>query len=252
VKTPNFFICGIEHSGTTLLSDIFRQIPECESGFEIGVLIKDTPRDFLQFKPFCNHMTEGWKITQEEFEAVCDTDNFSVFYDRLFTFSRLINESHNIFFDKTPRYIFFLKTCYQKFKKPFVCIYKDPRSVIYSNWKRRHKFKKTSDNFFEFVDSLDLSYMKRCYSNIDLLKKRPAMGQTLCLEELSHNTIKNLFDKLNMKFEPNYMIMKNKRYEHNKSELVEQKFIFEYKEALTKEEINKITDKLIDLKKWFI
>jgi hypothetical protein len=252
MKLPNFFICGIEHSGTTLLSDIFRQIPECESGFEVGALICDSPKDFLHFKPYCDHMIQGWKITQEEFASICDTDSFSIFYDRLFSYSRIINDSHCLFFDKTPRYILFLKSCYSKFKKPFVCIYKDPRSVVYSNWKRRDRFKIKFDNFIDFVNFFDLSYMKRCYSNIDLLKKRPHMGETIRLEELSESSLNSLFDKLNIKFDPIYTKMKNKRYEHNKSETIENKFIFEYKEALSKNEIDKLTDKTADLEKWFI
>ena len=32
----DFLVCGVEHSGTTLVSDLFRQIPHCESGFEVG------------------------------------------------------------------------------------------------------------------------------------------------------------------------------------------------------------------------
>jgi hypothetical protein len=94
--------------------------------------------------------------------------------------------------------------------------------------------------------------MKRCYSNIDLLKKRPHMGETIRLEELSESSLNSLFDKLNIKFDPIYTKMKNKRYEHNKSETIENKFIFEYKEALSKNEIDKLTDKTADLEKWFI
>ena len=33
----SFLICGLEHSGTTMASDLFREHPLVESGFECGV-----------------------------------------------------------------------------------------------------------------------------------------------------------------------------------------------------------------------
>lgn len=31
---PTLVICGLEHTGTTLISELFRQIPHIDSGFE--------------------------------------------------------------------------------------------------------------------------------------------------------------------------------------------------------------------------
>ena len=42
----NAIICGMEHSGTTLVSDLVRQTGAYESGFEIGVLLEDSPKAF--------------------------------------------------------------------------------------------------------------------------------------------------------------------------------------------------------------
>ncbi|TVS07098.1 MAG: hypothetical protein EA413_01985, partial [Cyanobium sp. PLM2.Bin73] len=60
----DFIICGLEHSGTTLGSDLFRQVPGCDSGFECGVLLCTTPRDFAGNQPFYQNMLAGWKITE--------------------------------------------------------------------------------------------------------------------------------------------------------------------------------------------
>jgi len=57
-----FLICGLEHSGTTMVSDLFREHPLADSGFECGVLLCNTPSEFLTFEPFCRHMYVGWGI----------------------------------------------------------------------------------------------------------------------------------------------------------------------------------------------
>ena len=49
-----FIICGPEHSGTTLISDIFRQVPGLDSGFEVGVLLADTPVSSRLLSRFMN------------------------------------------------------------------------------------------------------------------------------------------------------------------------------------------------------
>ena len=54
-----FVICGVEHSGTTLISEIFRQVPMLDSGFETGVLLSETPSQFLQEMPFATTYRRG-------------------------------------------------------------------------------------------------------------------------------------------------------------------------------------------------
>ena len=58
----SFLICGLEHSGTTMVSDLLREHPDVDSGFECGVLLCSQPSDFLNYEPFCNHMVVGWGL----------------------------------------------------------------------------------------------------------------------------------------------------------------------------------------------
>ena len=67
----SFLICGLEHSGTTMASDLFREHPEVDSGFECGVLLCDNPSDFLTLTPFRNHMAVGWGINEEDLTYAC-------------------------------------------------------------------------------------------------------------------------------------------------------------------------------------
>ena len=79
-----FEICGIEHSGTTQVSDVFRQVEAVESGFECGVLLGDSPKVFSSVQPFYRNMLDGWQISADTLEGICDTDSFSAFYQRLY------------------------------------------------------------------------------------------------------------------------------------------------------------------------
>ncbi len=90
---PKFVIGGVEHSGTTLLSDIFRQVPGLDSGFEVGVLLCNTPKEFRTFKPFIDQMPAGWGLTEEDLDYICDTDSFQDFYERLYEKSQIIKKT---------------------------------------------------------------------------------------------------------------------------------------------------------------
>ena len=95
----SFLICGLEHSGTTMASDLFREHPEVDSGFECGVLLCDNPSDFLTLTPFRNHMAVGWGINEEDLTYACQAVNFDGFYERLFERSSIIQT-------KKPKFVF--------------------------------------------------------------------------------------------------------------------------------------------------
>ena len=92
----SFLICGLEHSGTTMVSDLFREHPSTESGFECGVLLCESPQKFRTYKPFCDHMEVGWGISKQDLDECCEADSFSEFYSRLFSRSSIISESKTL------------------------------------------------------------------------------------------------------------------------------------------------------------
>ncbi len=109
-----FVICGLEHSGTTLLSDIFRQVPGLDSGFEVGVLLCDSPRQFPRRQPFYKHMRPGWKISPEDLQRCCAVDTVGEFYAELHRRSGVLKEGTIDIFDKTPRYFWDIPRYYEK------------------------------------------------------------------------------------------------------------------------------------------
>jgi hypothetical protein len=42
-------MAGFEHSGTTMASELLRQHPVLDNGFEGGMLLKASPREFIGF-----------------------------------------------------------------------------------------------------------------------------------------------------------------------------------------------------------
>lgn len=133
---PDIILCGYERGGTTLLSQIFRENGYV-SGFEVGVLMCDSPATFPDFKPYVDMLHAGWglgkRITVEE---LCSAD-FAHFYRRLATtaYPRKVKQR---FFDKTPIYMSRLGFVLQQteFIKKAVVITRDPRAV-FTSWAKR-------------------------------------------------------------------------------------------------------------------
>ena len=138
LKLPSIVLCGYERGGTTVLSDIFRN-NGYESGFECGVLMCDTPRDFLKYKPYVDMLMPGWGINSCELEAICCSD-FKNFYDQLISKSNSTIREANKFFDKTPIYMSKLGRVLNRtgFINKACIIHRDPRAV-FSSWAKRHE-----------------------------------------------------------------------------------------------------------------
>ncbi|MDA3857602.1 MAG: hypothetical protein PF480_05060, partial [Roseovarius sp.] len=131
-----FLICGLEHTGTTLISDLFRQVPQLDSGFECGVLLRDSPAQFRDLKPFVSNMKAGWGITEADLDFCCAAPDFPTFYARLMDASTVIAPDTRAIFDKTPRYLSELSSVLGRCECPVVISHKDPRAIVCSDFKR--------------------------------------------------------------------------------------------------------------------
>ncbi|MEM4757844.1 MAG: sulfotransferase [Nanopusillaceae archaeon] len=252
---PKFVIGGVEHSGTTLLSDIFRQVPGLDSGFEVGVLLCNTPREFRNFEPFINQMPEGWGVTEEDLDYICDTDSFQEFYNRLYERSKIIKKPCEIF-DKTPRYAWGIEKCISNYPDgKYILTYKDPRALVYSNYKRFGKILKFEDFLEESLPKIR-RYWKKIYENYQKIKRGEIKGEFMIvsLEEITFNTkntLHKLFDFVGLKFDLDFLLLKDLRYRHTRTDYISAKIVLEYKLNLNKEQIKLIEEYLKDLEEWF-
>jgi len=247
-----FTICGLEHSGTTLLSDLFRQIPGVDSGFEVGVLMAQSPREFYNVEPFYSNMLVGWGITEEELKECCDTDNLMEFYSRLKDCSDSIDPNTIDLFDKTPRYLAHLETVIQKLDVPVLATYKDPRAVVYSDFKRsqREDFDTWMD---EYVPSKH-GYMMNAFKNYKKYHRVSPKVQFVSLEAMSLNThevISRCFSFVGMEFQLDYLLLKNQRYKNTKGRVVSAGVALEYREKLSSDNKRRIERDFAEFDPWF-
>ncbi|MDO9526093.1 MAG: hypothetical protein Q7J57_11270 [Gemmobacter sp.] len=135
---PSILLCGFEHGGTTLLSEVFRT-NGYRSGFECGILYADTPSNFREHKQYFNQLARGWRVSSEVVnEAI--TKDFRGFYKVLLS-SSLKALGNGLFFDKTPGYMSRLGRVLSTtdFIRRAVVIHRDPRAVFVSQASRIDK-----------------------------------------------------------------------------------------------------------------
>ncbi|WP_406736915.1 sulfotransferase [Thioclava sp. GXIMD4215] len=248
---PKLIICGMEHTGTTLVSDLFRQVPGLDSGFECGVLLRETPKEFLSLQPFSQNMLKGWGLTPEELETMCRCESHSEFYEKLIHFSRTLPEGTSQIFDKTPRYLSELSSVLKRVSSPVIVTYKDPRAIVCSDFKRA----KTENFDAWYSDYLPKKkpYLINCYSEF---KKHSASKRTFYvgLENLAMNAralMEGMFDHAGEKFKIDYAIIKELRYVNTKNNTVSADIAFEYLRVLKSEWQKKIETDFHEASDWF-
>ncbi len=260
MKNIRFVICGLEHSGTTLLSDIFRQVPKLDSGFEVGVLLANSPRKFNEIQPFYNNMQGGWKVDKESLADICDTDDFNEFYQKLQDNSLALSKDTKHIFDKTPRYFSKINSFYRKIKVPFVATYKDPRSLVYSDFKRRPVRGHVFREWYPEYRKRKIKYLRKVYTGSYLTWKNSSDDMTrkniLCvsLEDICLNTrltLEKIFQHVGYNFELDYLLLKNLRYRHTRSPEISSRIPFEYIEGFNKQQRRKIEKDFAEFEDWF-
>ena len=248
-----FIICGVEQSGTTVLSDFFRQIPDCDAGFECGVLLSKSPRGFPELQPFAKNMLGGWKISLTELEEICQTDDFNTFYVRLAEVSRVLSQDCEWIFDKTPRYFLYLKQCIQRVDVPFVATFKDPKAIVYSDYKRQKPvdFEEWYKNYYP----KKISYLDNVYNNY-IFAKENLQGKVLLvsLESLCFNarpTLEKIFEHCGCEFRVEYLSLKALRYPHTREPYLTTRIPLEYLDAFDKATLKRIDTDFMSLDEWF-
>ena len=254
---PSILLCGYERGGTTLLSEIFRR-NGYQSGFEVGVLMCDTPSSFHNYQPYNQNLLSSWKIQKHVLSKICDTQDFADFYHNLFSFSGIIDceniEPHHSdkLFDKTPIYMSKLGSCLHKthFNNKAVVIYRDPRAVMMSWAKRRN------------TSSMDV--------NEYIIKNIRQLAQRYCsyfIGSITHRKNPNVlfisFEQLCLKIEDHLKIIgqfsegqawengaSKSRYANVTSHHIDQGKVLEYKHYLKQETQDIILDST-KLASWF-
>lgn len=249
---PKFVICGVEHSGTTLVSDVFRQVDGIDAGFEVGVLLSKSPKHFRSLEPFISNMKAGWELSDEQLDKICNCDTFNEFYTRLEAESLLIDKKDKIF-DKTPRYFSELESCLTKIQCNFIVTYKDPRSLVYSDFKRTES--KSFHEWFEGYAPKKLNYLKTIYSQYKACKRmKNKRVMMVSLEDIAldtRRTFEKIFASVGIEFKIKYLMLRKMRYKNTRMAYVSSKIPFEYMDVFSQRENKIITDTFSELDEWF-
>jgi hypothetical protein len=240
-----FVICGVEHSGTTLISELFRQVPGVDAGFEVGVLLSPSPRRFLQEEPYTSAMPRGWTISPDQLAFCCDTDSFDEFYRRLKSVSLVLKESTLRIFDKTPRYLAYLESCLKKVSVPFIITYKDPRAIVYSDFRRSGAA--DFDAWFDYYAAFKAGYLKQLY---DCSRSKGARSRRVLHVSLEHlclhpkSASEAMFAHCGQEFSLRYLLF-------NQATSISPGLPFQYLDALSKRQQNMIAERFGQLDHWF-
>jgi hypothetical protein len=250
----SFIICGLEHSGTTLASDLFREHPQCESGFECGVLLCDSPFDFPNKHPFFKNLIEGWSIEEADLLAACKTGRASRFYEMLINHSRLFKDSdRNIVFDKTPRYITRVKEICKIFDIPIIAMIKDPRAIVASDFKRSGRGLSDIDTWYRSWAPGKLAYMRTADQGYRFLA-RSEQGIIIRLEDLCldlRNTATKMFEHAGLSFEGRFLSLRRKRYQNTKNRGIDSSICAEWMHILPEEIISQVQKDFAEFTEWY-
>lgn len=246
-----FVICGMEHTGTTLISDLFRQAPGVDAGFEVGVMQCLKPRDFPRLKPFSDNILAGWGLTEPALAHCCDTDVFGEFYRRLRAASTVIKPGTQWIFDKTPRYIAVLDRVLANCDVPVLVSYKDPRAIVFSDFKRAKP--NSFDAWYSSYLPPKHAYMTTCYEKWKAFRENPRV-HSLSLEMLAMNaraTMEAMFARVKMEFKIEYALMQGLRYKNTRGTFVSAEVAFEFRLRLSSEQQKRIAADFSKFDDWF-
>ena len=232
VKVIFCVICGLERSGTTLVSELLRQVPGVDAGFEIGVLLGDTPRDFPGLAPYAEELRTHWDLAVPTMAYCCDTDDFAEFYRRLQAATPVLRPGTRAMFDKTPRYLTRLRDCMDKIGVPFIVTYKDPRSVVFSDFKISGA--ENFDAWFETYAPEKLGYMRLHYASFQRARGNARVClvrlEELCLQPRA--TCTRLFAHVGVHFHLGYLAFRTDRFPATRAGSITAGAPFEYMTGL--------------------
>ncbi len=248
-------VCGYERGGTTLLSEILRQHPELDSGFECGFLLVEKISDFPLLEPYSTIVKRSWKLTDNSLNQICQADSCFDVYKRLVKRSSILETKSGWMFDKTPKYMQVLSSVLGKVPGiPCIVIVRDPRAVLWS-WAKRAKLtrKKWIENRLERSCERYLSYARG-------YKKAMMDGfnrQILLVryEELCINPVteaEKFFNFLGLDFDQSYLSFDaGTRFYNVRGDGISAQYLSDYKNNFSEYTCQKIMDLTEEAKEWF-
>jgi hypothetical protein len=246
-----FVICGVEHSGTTLCSDLFRQVAGVDAGFELGVLLASSPRAFAGVASHYPYLHPGWGLDGDDAAWACDTDDFAVFYERLQARAKFLPAGTETIFDKTPRYLAHLEDCLARVGVNFIATYKDPRAIVHSDFVRAGEPPFAA--WFEGYRDSKLAYLRSAYEQFERHQGNRRVLflslEALCLQ--AGRSCEAMFAHAGQRFDARYLVLRDLRYPNTRQQSITAGIPFAYRHAFTPDMVRAVENHFGALARWF-
>ncbi len=235
------------------MSELLRQVPGLDAGFEIGVLLGQTPREFPAIQPYAENMLWNWGLTQQDLLSCCDTDDFAMFYRRLLEHSTVMRPGTTTIFDKTPRYLATLDDCMARTDAPFVITFKDPRSTVFSDFKASGEA--DFDRWFEAYAPDKIGYMRLHYAQFE--RARAGADPRVLLVRLEDFCLQprvmatRIVAHAGFEFDLSYLAFKPGRYQFAPVGSISVGFPFAYIEGLGRARSARVGEMFAEFSEWF-
>lgn len=245
-------VCGYEKSGTTLINEILRRHPRLDSGHEVGVLLADSPRQFSRKQPYFAFFKQTWKLSQEQVQEICDTDDWGEFYRRARQISPLITDKTVYLFDKTPAYMLHLSDVLAKVPNiPCLVNVRDPRSLMLSwaNWSGgRENPGEWIEQKFSYCENRFLSYARGYRDALATHGDRILLNrfELLCLDPKSH--LEKIFRFFDFEFSDDYMTFQSDHFVQGNT--VSRDYLYPYQHAIKPFLCDRILEATAEFEDW--
>lgn len=202
-------VAGMEHSGTTMLSQLIMSAPNLYGGFECGILMSpDNPAGFEKVEMFYRWMMRPakqrlWGLTKEIRDLMLNATCFAEMYETLHRYSPLFHlepNTNSFIVDKTPQYIHKLVEVMDRTPGvPVIVTRKSDEDYIgslkYRGWKDATIKKKVDEYKDKLGEALE-KYPERIY-----------VADTSGWLENPDKVMKEVFDFLNLEWRSEYLTM---------------------------------------------
>mmetsp|Transcript_23519 Transcript_23519/g.75309 ORF Transcript_23519/g.75309 Transcript_23519/m.75309 type:complete len:290 (+) Transcript_23519:699-1568(+) len=135
----SIIVTGLENSGTTVLSQLVMSSPHIFGGFECGLLLACSPREFSHVAPFHSWLPQLWRLhgadaVEQVNGAACHQHAYGALLHRSLCMQRTGATS---LLDKTPSYIYILYDVMRRTPGVPVVVAQKSRAAQLRSWAKR-------------------------------------------------------------------------------------------------------------------
>ncbi|MBF2000307.1 MAG: sulfotransferase [Synechococcales cyanobacterium M58_A2018_015] len=246
-------VCGFEHSGTTMVSEMLRQHPQLHGGFEGGFLLNETAQAFLSTEPYYTNVKNGWGVTDAQMREICNSYTWAGVYAKLQDKAAILRHQSGGLVDKTPMYMSVLSDVLQRVPNvPCIVMVRDFRALAWSSFKRASMpLEQWQHQRLGIACKHMLSYAEGwSRAMADGLGHRLLLVQyeAFCADPIPQAQI--IFDFLQLDFDPAYLSFGAGKHEFVYGNQVSNSYTAEYKQHLPDSICHRVIDSLWRYRDW--